>query len=388
MAKARSKAKSATKKRGRTTSSGAKTKKKVAIKADPLKEYRATMEKQGIARVVQLSNDEALPNIRGRVSTRSLALDQVLRGDQEPEEWIGGIPMGRVTEIFGPPFIGKSTLLDHCFASVQKMGGVAVLADTEVSRDRHYTERLGVDLGSLQYIEFERGQSFIENVIRAAYHTIDWWAAHYPAMPVLIGWDALGGTGTQDEWAKGMQADSNTKPGAAAKAMHTATRQLAPRLGGTHIAFVILNHEYEVINTTPGRFGKKRETYGGSGVRHAGSVRIQLYSGGTQIKLSDGRVIGREVVAKLVKNRLGDNNVQATVPIINGCGCDNVYTLYHDLKRKGICVVNGSWAQINLDGEILSFQGWAGLRLKCSEDETLFDRLVAVWREHCAALYL
>ena len=389
MAKARSKTTppKARKTATRRATKEAKPRKKVSIKGDPLHEYQAMMRKESIARVVALSNDEAMANIRGRISTQSLALDRILRGQQDPPDWPGGIPMGRVTEIFGPPFIGKSTLLDHCMASAQKMGGVAVLIDTEVSRDRHYTARLGVDLNALQPLEFERGEAFIENVIRAVYCSIDFWASRYPDTPVLIGWDALGGTGTEDEWSKGMQAESKLKPGAAAKAMHSATRQLAPRLGGTRIAFVILNHEYEMINTTPGRFGKRRETYGGSGVRHAGSVRIQLYSGGNQIKLSDGRVIGREVVAKLVKNRLGDNS-QAVVPIVSGYGCENVYTLYSDLKSAGICVVNGSWASINLDGEILSFQGWGGLRAKCAEDETLFDRLVAVWREHCASLYV
>lgn len=392
MAKARSKARKAGSRsaaKSTTVTARPKTRtKRTKVKSDPLAEYQAMMAKSGIAKVVELSNDEAMPNIRGRISTQSIALDAILRGENDPKESVGGIPMGRVTEMFGPPFIGKSTLLDHCFASVQKQGGVAILADTEVSRDRHYTQRLGVDLGALQPLEFEAGEGYIENVIRAAYQSIDWWRSHYPDTPVLLGWDALGGTGTQDEWAKGLLADSATKPGAAAKAMHSATRQLAPRLGGTRIAFVILNHEYEMINTTPGRFGKKRETYGGSGVRHAGSVRIQLYSNGTQIKASDGRVLGREVAAKLVKNRLGESNVQTAVPILNGIGCDNTYTLYQDLKRKGICVVNGSWAQINLDGDLISFQGWLGLRAKCLEDPTLFHKLFAVWREYCADLYV
>lgn len=390
MAKARSKKKAPKKgpKKSRSPLSSSKTRRTPKVKSDPLAEYRATLEKHGIAKVVHLSNDEALPNIRGRISTQSLSLDCVLRGDQDPPDWPGGLPMGRITEIFGPPFIGKSTLLDHVFGSVQRVGGVAVLADTEISRDRHYTERLGVDLKRLVYLEFERGESTIENVIRAAYVSIDFWASHYPDLPVVIGWDALGGTATQDEWSKGVQSESSTKPGAAAKAMAQAARQLAPRLGGTHICFVIANHEYEMINTTPGRFGKRRETYGGSGVRHAGSVRIQLHSNGTLIKRSDGRVLGREVVARSVKNRLGETHIEAVVPIITGAGVDNTYTLYQDLKKAGVLVVNGSWAQINLDGEILSFQGWMGLRAKCSEDGALFDRLCSVWREHCAGLYV
>lgn len=351
------------------------------VRVDPLKEYRETMAAQGIATVSSIGNDEAVCNILGRVSTRSLSLDAILRNPREPEGW-AGIPFGRVTEVFGPPFIGKSTLLDGLFATVQGMGGVAVLADTEISRDRHYVQRLGVDLDKLQYLEFERGELYIENVIQAVYKTIDFWAEKHPEIPVVIGWDALGGTATKDEWEKGLQSETATKPGAAAKAMHSATRQIAPRLGRTKIAFVILNHEYEMIHT--GGYGghqKKRETYGGSGVRHAGSVRLQLYSSGTYIKRSDGWVMGRVVVAKPVKNRLGDSNVEALVPILNGTGIENVWTLFEDLKRANIIVTSGSWSAINLDGQDIRFQGWSGLKVKCGEDSTLYGRLVSVWKQ-------
>jgi len=351
------------------------------VRVDPLKEYRETMKQQGIATVSSMGNDEAVCNIRGRVSTRSLALDAILRNPREPEGW-AGIPFGRVTEVFGPPFIGKSTLLDGCFASVQEAGGYAVLADTEVSRDRHYVQRLGVDLDKLQYLEFERGEMYIENVIQAAYRTIDFWAEKHPDMPVVMGWDALGGTATKDEWEKGLQSEKASQPGAAAKAMHAATRQLAPRLAGSKIAFVILNHEYQVINTGGfGFHGPRKETYGGSGVRHAGSLRLQLYSSGTYIKRSDGWVMGRVVVVKPVKNRLGDSNLEAAVPFMNGTGIENVWTVFEDLKRANIIVTSGSWSAMNLDGQEIKFQGWSGLKEKCGEDATLYGRLVSVWRQ-------
>ena len=349
------------------------------LRVDPAKEYAETLKAQGIATISRMSNDEAVCNITGRISTGSLALDSVLSNPREPQGW-AGIPFSRVTELFGPPFIGKSTLLDHMMASVQKMGGRAILIDTEVSRDRHYTSRLGVDLTKLDYLEFERGEMYIENIIQTVYKTIDFWAVNYPETPVLIGWDALGGTATKDEWEKGMQSEKASQPGAAAKAMHAATRQLSPRLGGSKIALVILNHEYEMINSGFGGFGKKRETYGGSAVRHAGSIRIQLYNSGTQIKRSDGWVMGRVIVAKPVKNRLGDSNIEAHVPIISGVGVENTYTLFEEFKRLKVCVTSGSWSAINLDGQVINFQGWSGLKEKCTEDPTLFDRLVSVWR--------
>jgi len=359
------------------------------IRKDPSKEYAEMLKKQGIATVSKLSNDEAICNITGRISTGSLSLDAILRNPSEPDTW-AGIPFGRMTEIFGPPFIGKSTILDHIFGEVQKVGGKGVLIDSEISRDRHYTNRLGVDLDQLDYLEFERGEMFIENIIKAAYSTIDFYATKYPDMPVVLGWDALGGTATQDEWEKGLQSEKSSQPGAAAKAMHGAARQLAPRLAGSKIAFIILNHEYEVINTGGfGFHGKKKETYGGSSVRHAGTLRLQLYSSGTYIKRSDGFVMGRVVTAKPIKNRLGISNVEAAVPIISGTGIENIYTLTEDLRGAKVIVTAGAWSALNLDGQVINFQGWNGLKAKCQEDPTLYDRLVAVWKKTpYASLYL
>lgn len=363
----------------------AKKKEPKRLRVDPSKEYAETLKAQGIASISKMSNDEAVCNITGRISTGSLSLDAVLTNPREPEGW-AGIPFSRVTEIFGPPFIGKSTILDHIMAEVQRAGGRAILIDTEVSRNRHYIQRLGVDLDALDYLEFERGEMYIENIIQTIYKTVDFWAVKYPEIPVVIGWDALGGTATKDEWEKGLQSEKASQPGAAAKAMHAATRQLAPRFGGTKIALIILNHEYEVINTGGfGSFGKKRETYGGSGVRHAGSVRIQLYNSGTQIKRADGWVMGRVIVAKPVKNRLGNSNLEAHVPIINGVGVENTYTVFEELKKLNIIVTSGGWSAVNLDGQVINFQGWNGLKEKCAEDATLFDRLVSIWRQRANA---
>jgi len=353
---------------------------KTRVKKNPEAEYAATMKKQGVATIASLSNDEAVVNIRGRISTQSLALDAILRNPREPAEW-RGIPLSRVTEIYGPPFIGKSTLLDLMFGSVQQIGGTAVLADTEHSRDRHYVNRLGVDLDRLQYMEFVDGVVHIENVIKAFIYTIEWWKTNYPGHPVVLGWDALGSTATKDSWDKGMEFDKANQPGAAARAMNEASRHLSPRLAGTHIALVIINHEYEMIRTgMAAKFGgKKRETYGGHGVRHMDSLRIKLYSAGTYIKDSAGRLLGRVVAAELTKNRLGDSSVTAHVPILQGVGVDNLWTIFEELKKSKVVATNGSWSAVNIDGQQINFQGWAGLKTKCAEDETLYPRLLSVW---------
>jgi len=351
--------------------------KRVKVKLSPLAEYQQTVKDQGIATISTLAQDECVSNIPGRISSGSLALDRILRNEGEPADWMG-YPLSRVVELFGPPHVGKSTLMDQAFASVQRVGGVGVLADTEISRDRNYVSRLQCDVSKLQYLEFPPDGMHVENILRVVAMTIDWWRTHHPLVPVVIGWDALGGTATEDEIERGLVGEKRTKPGAAAKAMALASRLLTPKLAGSRIVFLIANHEYQNIQT--GAFaGKKRETYGGSGTRHMASLRIQLYNAGDYIKGPDGVILGREVVAKLVKNRLG-KTVQAVLPMLTGFGTDNVWTLYDDLRRRKLITAAGSWAALNLDGQVIQFQGWLGLRRAIDQDPTLYPRLVSVWQ--------
>ncbi len=126
------------------------------VRVDPLQEYGETIKKAGIAECLALADDDCLATVKNHVSTQSLAFDRLLNDR--------GIPLGRVTEFFGPNHIGKSTLLDHIFAQVQIMGGVAILAEPEAARDKQYTQRIGVDLQKLQYLHFPRADFYLENI--------------------------------------------------------------------------------------------------------------------------------------------------------------------------------------------------------------------------------
>lgn len=361
------------------------------VRKDPHKEYREMMAKTGVAKVMALSNDDCISNIPGRISTGCIALDRILRNDGEPDDWYG-IPITRVTEIYGPPHIGKSTLLDQIFAQVQKIGGIAVLADTEISRDRHYTQRLHVDLDKLHYLEYDAKQRYIENVLRDLERTAMFYAKNYPELPVVMGWDALGSTATEDEMRKGILGEwdgsddkgdgkkkvKTHKPGAAAKAMALAQRIVVPKLAGTNIAWVFLNHEYESINT--GGYGPSKKSFGGNAPKHMASLRIQLYNAGVSIKRSDGWVMGREVVAKIVKDRFGSSMREARLPMITGVGTENLYTIMKDLKNLKVITSSGSWSAIDIDGLVVNFQGWNGLREKCDEHKDLEEKLTNLHR--------
>lgn len=355
----------------RTPAKKSTKKKSPKIKKDLIKEYQEKLKVKdkgkSIVEVLTLADDDCLANVKMHISTQSLELDRLLNGK--------GVPCGRVTELYGPPHIGKSTLMDHMFAEVQRIGGVGIILDTEGARDARYTESIGVNLQKLQYIEFAREALHIENVLIKIYETVEFWASKAPEMPVLIGWDALGGTSTRDELEKRLEKDE--QPARAATILRKAARQLPPKLGNTNVAVVIANHEYQTL----GMGGKKarKETYGGAAVRHLASIRFQLYNDGW-IKRSDGSVIGRSVGVNLIKNRLGNPFGGTKVALLSGVGVNNTWSLYERLKEAKIIVVSGSWAAINLDGEEIKFQGWSGLDKKCKEDDTLFPRLVSVYQ--------
>jgi recombination protein RecA len=337
------------------------------VLGDKLKEYQAQMRKADVLEILSLSDDDALSTVRSYISTQSIALDRLLNGR--------GIPCGRLTEIYGPSHIGKSTLLDHIFASVQKMGGVAILADAEGARDVEYSRRIGVNVDQLQYLEFERGQLSAENILDAMFGSAVFWRDNHPSVPVVIGWDAIGGTPTNEEIEKGA---GDRTVASAAKVLRSACRKVSGVIGNTNIAVIVLNHEYTKLAT--GGFGvTKKETYGGEAVRHEATIRMELYSSG-QIKRPDGVVVGREVTAKLTKNRLGNPWVETTVALLSGVGVDNVWTLYDHLKRTGFITVSGSWSAMNLGEDTVKFQGWAGLAEMCKSKPELFTRLVeAYW---------
>lgn len=308
---------------------------------------------------------EVSSRVKMKVSTGSLELDLLLDG---------GIPTGRLTELYGPEHIGKSTILDGMFAQAQQAGGVAVLADAEQARQESYTAALGVDVDKLRALEFPKGEMSAEAICNVLLDSTDFWAQEFPLLPVVIGWDALGGTATLEELAKKV---GDRPVAAAAKVMRELGRKLPNHLSGTNVAMVICNHEYETISRG-GRPGYQ-QTYGGKGVRHAASLRIKLFPAGN-ITAADGTYLGREVRATLHKNRLGPGG-EVTLALLDKSGVSNTYSLFKRFQAKGIIAMSGSWACMNLDGQEIKFQGWQGLERKVREVEDLWPRLVSVYRE-------
>jgi len=337
---------------------------------DPLAEFGAAIGQDGHAQSLTLA-DDVLSKVKTWISTGSLALDRLMAGK--------GVPCGRVTEMYGPNHIGKSTLLDHMFAECQRMGGYGILLDIEGARDEAYTQSIGVDISRLSVLEFDRAHLVMEEVVDKIFDSIDFWYREFPDVPIVIGWDALGSTRTRDEANKSMGEDPIVA--AAASVMRRACRAIMPHVGGTNIALVVCNHSYTQVQTSGGV--QRQVTYAGEALRHAATFRLKLRSAypNQWIKSTDGIILGRQIIINVEKNRFGNPWNEARVALMSGHGIDNVWSVYEELKARGFITTSGSWSAINLDGEVLKFQGWNGLNAKIADDETLFPRLVSVYQQ-------
>ena len=342
-------------------------KKKVSkpIKKDPIAEYRASVADSGISQVLSLSDDACGSHVLGRFSFGAITLDALVGG---------GAPWGRVTEIYGPMHVGKSTILDHVIVSAQRDGGVGVLIDTETARDRSYTENIGVSLKDLQIVEYKNGSMTAENVLTTIIDTVGWWRDKYPDTPVVIGWDALGGTATQDELVDKSLSDAEKVAGMA-KVLRRACRRIPSVLGGSKIALIIINHEYAKI----GGYGGK-ETVGGSAVRLLASLRLRMYPTGKKIKRSDGVILGSEVGVRVEKSRFGNTWRETRIALMNGAGINNAWSLFTGLAAAGLILTSGSWSSMIVDEETYKFQGWSGFQKIFEDAPDLFQKLVSVYQ--------
>jgi len=373
------------KRKPKRTPAKRKTKAKAQERKPTLNQYltrfRGDVEKvnKDIATIHTLSDTDCVAHVRRWLSTGCLELDRALTPPALHENGlVGGIPCGRVVEIFGPAHIGKSTTLDHIFATVQRMDGAAILLETDSGRDEHYTGRIGVDTSKLQYFQFAEDKASIENVGQEALESIRWWRKNAPTVPVVIGFDALGVTPTQAEIQKKVGEDTTAS---AAKVMRKLCRRIASELAGTNIVLVILNHEYKAISFGGGVTPSK--TYGGEALPLLSAVRVKLHPvRDGWLKQTDGTIIGRKTGFEIVKFKLGAANRAGTFGILHGYGVDNTWTLWDTLGRAGIIQINGSWGAVNINSNVHRFQGWHGLRRLCWENPELFAQLVDVYRQH------
>ena len=298
----------------------------------------------GKGSVMRLGDNEAM-DIES-ISTGSLGLDIALG--------IGGLPKGRIVEIYGPESSGKTTLALHVVAEAQKNGGVCAFVDAEHALDPVYASKLGVDLDDLLVSQPDTGEQALEitdTLVRSG------------AIDVLV-IDSVAALTPRAE-LEGEMGDS--LPGLQARLMSQALRKLTGSISKSHCMVIFINQIRMKIGVM---FGSPETTTGGNALKFYASVRLDIRRIGS-IKDRD-EVVGNQTRVKVVKNKVAPPFRQVEFDIIYGEGVSKTGELL-DLGVKGDVVEkSGSWFSYN--GERLG-QGRENAKRFLRENPAVADEI-------------
>ncbi len=317
--------------------------------SEKLKALQLTIEKlektYGKGTVMRLS-DEKVMDVPA-ISTGSIGLDVALG--------IGGIPRGRVTEIYGPESSGKTTLTLHCIAEAQKAGGLAAFIDAEHAFDKLYAEKLGIDTENLLISQPDNGEQALEiteHLIRSG------------AIDIIV-IDSVAALVPKAE-LEGEMGDS--KMGLQARLMSQALRKLTGTINKTGCSCIFINQLREKIGVM---FGNPETTTGGNALKFYSSVRLDIRRIG-QIKEAPNEVTGNRTRVKVVKNKVAPPFKVVEFDIMYGEGISKVGEIVDLGVELDIIQKSGSW--FSYKGNKLG-QGRDGVKKIIEDNPELMEEL-------------
>lgn len=336
----------ATKKKAAPKSSGERIN-DIEAKKKALQVTMAHLEKDFGSGTVMRLGDDAVSDVE-TISTGSLGLDYALG--------VGGVPRGRITEIYGPESSGKTTLAIHVIAEAQKKGGICAIIDAEHAFDRFYAEKLGVDVNNLWIAQPDNGEQALdiaEQLINSG------------AIDVLVV-DSVAALTPKAE-IEGEMGDKNV--GLHARLMSQAMRKLTGTISRTRTCCIFINQIREKIGVM---FGNPETTTGGNALKFYASVRMEIRASSV---IKEGDVsVGRIAKVKIVKNKVAPPFMKAEFDLMFGEGISKAGEVVDLGVEYGVIKKSGAWFSYN--GSKLG-QGRDAVKKVIKENPELMEELSA-----------
>ena len=312
----------------------------------------AQIEKQyGKGSVMKLGDNSANMNVE-TVPTGSLSLDIALG--------LGGLPKGRIIEVYGPESSGKTTVALHCVAEVQKRGGIAGFIDAEHALDPVYARNIGVDIDNLYISQPDCGEQALEiteTMVRSG------------AVDIVVV-DSVAALVPKAE-IDGDMGDSHV--GLQARLMSQALRKLTAVISKSNCIVIFINQLREKVGVM---FGNPETTTGGRALKFYSSVRLDVRR--TESLKQGGEIVGNHVRVKVVKNKIAPPFREAEFDIMFGQGISREGDVLDLAVNAGIVNKSGAWYAY--EGDKIG-QGRENAKTYIHENPAFFDMLEAKVRD-------
>lgn len=319
----------------------------------PLSAVLAQIQKEyGDGAIMRLGDEDA-PKQVSCIPTGALTLDLALG--------IGGVPRGRVVEIYGPESSGKTTLVSHIIASAQKMGGLAAFIDTEHALDPGYARKIGVNVDDLLVSQPDSGEEALnitEQLVKS--NSLD-----------VVVVDSVAALAPRAE-LEGAMGDSHV--GLQARLMSQALRKLTSAINRSKTCCIFTNQIREKIGVM---FGNPETTPGGRALKFYASVRMDIRRI-ANLKNSTGTVYGSRTKVKVVKNKVAPPFTEAEFDILYAEGISWTGSIIDAAVQYNLIEKRGSW--LSFEGDQIG-QGREAAAKSLKEDVALQEKLIEKIKE-------